>query len=148
MTKEKNNLYYVCSLIEFTGRMTKNRNKELVKMIGVDELERQLSVADLNHCLTFEQVSSELIEDFNILPGEFDSVLNCKYIVPNEIAIGSVYADLILDIKKNSSKTSAQIMYEVFTSFISDEISNFNNAVYYENSSYIYHSYLAGKLLE
>lgn len=41
----------------------------------------------------------------------------------------------------------AQAIIDVFTSFISDEISNFNTNVYYSNPDYLRCSYEAGFLL-
>ena len=79
MTEEKNDLLYVCSLIELVGRLTKNTNKHIVETIGIEEVKRQLAVANLNHCLTFEQVGEEMVEDFDITVGHFDSVANCDY---------------------------------------------------------------------
>lgn len=35
---QKNNLFYVCSLIEFIGRKTKNRRATIVKILGKKEL--------------------------------------------------------------------------------------------------------------
>ena len=75
---QKNNLFYVCSLIEFIGRKTKNRRATIVKILGKKELDRQLELADVNHCLSFEQVSDEIIEYFNIQEGNFDSIELCK----------------------------------------------------------------------
>ena len=147
MTEEKNDLLYVCSLIEFVGRLTKNTNKYIVETIGIEEVKRQLAVANLNHGLTFEQVGEEMVEDFDITVGHFDSVANCDYRMPGVIPIGSVYADLILHIMKKDTRLVHEILYEVFTSFISVEISNFNHGAYYENPSYIYNSYLEGELL-
>ena len=40
-----------------------------------------------------------------------------------------------------------QAMIDVFTSFICDEISDFNSNVYYSNPDYIRCSYLDGRLL-
>lgn len=42
---------------------------------------------------------------------------------------------------------AAQAILDVFTSFLSDEISNFNSSVYYSNPDYLRCSYLEGKLL-
>lgn len=39
------------------------------------------------------------------------------------------------------------VLYDVYTSFISDEISNFNTNVYYSNPDYLKQSYLFGDLL-
>jgi len=150
MDKETNNLYYVCSLIEFIGRMTKNRNNKIVEILGKDELKRQLYLAEVNHCLSFEQVASELVDEFEIKESDFDSVGRCRYKIPSYTSIGGVYRDLILDVMKQGKgkQSIVDIMYEVFTSFISDEISDFNTSTYYENPSYIYHSYRMGELLD
>ena len=39
------------------------------------------------------------------------------------------------------------VIYSVFESFISDEISDFNSSVYYSNPEYLKYSYLEGKLV-
>jgi len=147
--EEIDNLYYVCSIIEFVGRKTKNRNSDVVKSLGKEGLSHQLEFADVNHCLSFDEVGDEIIADYGISMGNFDSVGDCEYEVPTETSIGGVYRDLILDVlKTDDSKETVGVMIEVFTSFISDEISDFNASTFYENPSYIYHSYLAGELLE
>lgn len=146
-SKEINDLFYICSLIEFIGRKTKNRRADIMKILGDNEIERQLNLADVNHCLSFEQVSDEIIEFFNIKDGSFDSVATCKYTVPSVQSIGKVYQRLIVDTIRNGESVSKKII-EVFNSFISDEISNFNSSVYYSNPDYLKHSYLQGELLE
>jgi hypothetical protein len=137
---EKNNLFYVCSLIEFIGRKT------IVKILGKKELGRQLELADVNHCLSFEQVSDEIIEYFNIKDGDFDSVGLCKYNVPSFQAIGKEYQRLIVDVSSQQDNI-VDVLYAVFQSFISDEISDFNSSVYYSTPEYLKYSYLEGKLL-
>ena len=144
---QKNNLFYLCSLIEFIGRKTKNRRSIIVEIFGKKELDRQLGLADVNHCLSFEQVSDEIIEYFNIQEGDFDSVGLCKYNVPSFQAIGKEYQRLIIDVCLEQDNT-ADVLYAVFQSFISDEISDFNSSVYYSTPEYLKYSYLEGKLLE
>lgn len=144
--KEKNDLFYLCSLIEFLGRKTKNHRGEIVKILGIKEIKRQLSLAEVNHCLSFDEVAEELIEYFNIKDGDFDTVKSCKYEVPSVQSIGKEYQRLILDVKK-SNEDIAQVVFNVFLSFISDEISNFNSSVYYSSPEYLKYSYMEGKLL-
>ncbi|NKF08770.1 hypothetical protein J1C67_19180 [Clostridium gasigenes] len=143
---QKNNLFYVCSLIEFLGRETKNTRGTIVQTLGKKEIERQLEIAEVNHCLSFEQVSDEIIEYFNIEEGYFDSVGLCKYNVPSFQAIGKEYQRLIIDVSSEKSNI-VDMIYEVFQSFISEEISDFNSSVYYSSPEYLKHSYLEGKLL-
>lgn len=136
MTQEENNLYYVCSLIEFLGRMTKNTNRTIVEILEKDELKRQIYLAPANHCLSFEEVAEELVNELNIPFGDFDSVGNCRYTVPTVTSIGGVYRDLVLDVIKNSDDEleMVDVMYQVFISFMSDEISDFNTSVYLRES--------------
>lgn len=144
---QKNNLFYVCSLIEFIGRKTKNKRSSIVELLGKKELDRQLDLAEVNHCLSYEQVSDEIIEYFNIPVGDFDSVELCKYNVPSVQAIGKVYQRLIIDVISKEDSI-ADSLFKVFKSFISDEISDFNSSVYYSNPEYLKYSYLEGKLLD
>ena len=102
-------------------------------------------MAEVNHCLSFEQVAEELIEEYNISNGDFDTVAECKYTVPSITSIGRVYQMLVLSICKDDDVEQAMI--DVFTSFICDEISDFNSNVYYSNPDYIRCSYLDGRLL-
>lgn len=79
--------------------------------------------------LSFEQVADEWIEQYQIKEGTFDTISNCKYTVPSAITIGRVYQQLVLSTAKENEK--AQAIIDVFSLFISDEISNFNSNVYY-----------------
>lgn len=143
----KNDLFYVCCLIEFIGRKTKNRRSIIVQILGKEELSRQLDIAEVNHCLSFEQVSDEIIEYFNIPEGDYDTVGLCKYNIPSVQAIGKVYQRLIISIISEQDNLEG-ILLKVFSSFISDEISDFNSSVYYSNPDYLKCSYLEGRLLE
>lgn len=143
---EKNDVYYVCCLIEFLGRITKNKRSAIVKILGNDGIQYLYDTAQVNHCLTFEQVASEIIEEYGIKDGEFDSVANCKYNEPSFMAIGKVYRRLVEDLLMNNS--IAQTIYDVFCSFISDEISNFNSSTFYSSREYLAESYKNGSLLD
>ena len=142
----KNDLFYVCSLIEFIGRKTKNRRSKIIEILGEAEIERQLELAEVNHCLSFEEVSDEIIEHFNIKDGDFDSVGVCKYTVPSVQSIGKDYMRLIIDVLDDENNI-VNILCNVFKSFISDEISDFNSSVYYSSPDYLKCCYLEGKIL-
>ena len=142
---DKDSLFYVCSLIEYTGRKTKNHRGDIVAAMDDECLKHQLEYADVNHSLPFERVSDELIVECGIKNGDFDTISNCKYTIPSHTDIGRVYATLSAD----SGETDAvRSIRNVFGSFISDEISDFANGVYYENPSYLRESYKAGRLLK
>lgn len=145
--KQKDDLFYVCSLIEYIARVTLNYRKDIIRFFSKKVLDFQLKSAEVNHCLSFEQVSEELIEKLKIKNGTFDSVKSCKYQVPDYMDVGKVFQQLILSVyEKKEQKDLAQCIIDVFSSFISDEISNFNSFVYYANPSYLFCSYEEGKL--
>ncbi|MBQ7992798.1 MAG: hypothetical protein IJ252_07200 [Solobacterium sp.] len=140
----KDAVYYVCALIEQIGRTTKNRRADVIGYFSEKDIERQLKLADINHCLPIEQVSGELIEDYRIQEGSFDTVGECRYQVPSVLSIGRVCQRLIVNMAENNP---AKAVKDVFSSFISDEISDFNSNVYYANPDYLQKSYEANHLL-
>ena len=143
--KQKDDIYYVCSLIEFIARKTKNHRQDVIRHFSKADVERQLRLAEVNHCLSFEQVADELIEDYGVSDGDFDTVKECRYDVPSFLSSGMLYQELVLSTMKNED--AAQGIIDVFSSFISDEISDFNSNVYYTNPDYLRCSYLEGKML-
>lgn len=62
------------------------------------------------------------------------------------MAIGKDYRRLVEDVQ--GENTIVDTIYNVFTSFISDAISNFNTSTYYSSREYLSESYKAGYLLE
>ena len=143
--KQRDDIYYVCSLIEFIARKTKNHRQDVIRHFSKADVERQLRLAEVNHCLSFEQVADELIEDYGISDGAFDTVKECRYDVPSFLSIGMLYQELVLSTRKNGD--AAQGIIDIFSSFISDEISDCNSNVYYTNPYYLRCSYLEGKML-
>ena len=143
---ERNDLFYVCSLIEYIARKTTNRRRIVVEALGEEGIEKQLLDAGVNHCLSFEQVSDELIEQYHIPTGDFDTITGCKYSIPSYLDIGKLYAIMIEDCAEPGKEASELI--QIFSSFISDEISNFKTGLYYETPSYLECSYQEGRLLD
>lgn len=143
--KRKDDIYYVCTMIEFVARATNNRRRDVVARLSKKNIEHQLKVAEVNHCLEFEQVSDEWIEQYGIPTGNYNTIKECKYTVPSVTAIGRVYQQLV--IATAEANEEAQTIIDVFSSFISDEISNFNSNVYYSSPDYLRCSYEEGVLL-
>lgn len=77
--KEKNDMFYVCSLIEFTARRTKNRRRVIVEALGKKGIEKQLHDAEVNHCLSFEQVSDEISDFQTDVYYQNPGYLECSY---------------------------------------------------------------------
>ena len=144
--KERNDYFYVCALIEYISRETKNHRRDVVLAIGESGMDKLLYDAEVDHCLSFEQVCDEVVEYYKIPQGQFDTITDCKYAVPSFLDIGKLYSIMVEDCAKPGEEL--QEMMKIFTSFISDEISDFSTDLYYQNPSYLECSYREGKLLD
>lgn len=144
---DKDNLLYICTLIEYIARQTCNKRRDIVNKLSDKQLEHEIKAASVNHCLSFEQVSDEWIEEYDIQKGKFDNIAMCKYAAPTATSIGRIYQRLILD-NVEDYPNIIETIRAVFNSFISDEISDFNSNVYYSNPDYLKWSYKEGRLLD
>ncbi len=145
MKNDFNNIFFVCSMIEYVSRITQNKRGAVVRALGIEGIRKQLSDAEVNHCLTFDQVAEEWINWYNISDGDFDSVADCKYDVPDYMAIGKLYAYIVTDVQENN--TVEETIMNFFSSFLSDLISNFNSDFYCQNPEYLECCYKEGKVL-
>ena len=141
---ENDDLFFLCTIIEYVARQTHNHVRDIVNKLSDDDIVHQLRVASVNHCLPMEQICDEWIEDYNISEGSFDNVSSCRYAVPSVTAIGRVYQRLILDVMKENV---IETLRKVYNSFISDEISDYNSSFYYSNPDYLKCSYEDGYVL-
>ena len=144
-----NNLFFLCSLIEFIGRQRKLARSEVVSSLGQETVKHIYEFADVLHCEPISKVADEYINLHQLGTGNFDNVSVCKYIVPSYWDIGKVYACLIQDVSGNGSdrKKIIQTLNEVYGSWISDSLSNFNSDFYYQQHDYIRECYFEGKIL-
>ena len=118
----RNNLFYICSLLESISRKTGLKKKEIIDKIGLKQLKHLYNYADVNHCLPILQVTEEVIE-----------------------SNGKVYQRLIIDISDDSNWFDKLI--EVYHSWICDYLDNTELPIYWQPRSYIRECYLEKKIL-
>lgn len=145
--KEHNDLFFVCSLIEYIGRKTRNHRNVVVNAIGQERLQHLYDLADVYHSENIDKVSDELIAQYHIEDGVFDNIAAGKYTIPTHWDIGKVYKRLIIDITEKQKKATINTLIEVYNSWLSRKIEDFNSSLYYENPGYLYESYLKGDVL-
>lgn len=61
--------------------------------------------------------------------------------------IGKVYKRLIKMVAEDEHVSIVDALFEVYNSFISSKIDDYNSSVYYENPSYIFGCYKENKML-
>lgn len=145
--KKANNLFFLCSLIEYIGRKTKNHRNVVVNAIGKEDLQHIFDLADVYHSENIDKLSFELIEKHKIESGIFDNVTNAKYSIPTHWDIGKVYKRLIIEVSKKENKSLIDVLSEVYNSWLSRKIEDYNSSVYYESPDYLFQSYLKGENL-
>ncbi len=144
MSLNYSDLFFCCSLIEYIGRTCNLKRVDVINALGIDIVERIYNNADILHCEPIEKTADVYINMFNIGSGDFDNVKTCQYDVPDYWTIGEVYARLIENIGSDDIPKSVM---EVYSSFISDSISNYNSDFFYQSREYIYECYKAGKII-
>jgi len=145
--KNSNNLFFLCSLIEYVGRKTKNHRSVVVNALGREKLQHIFDLADVYHCENIDKLAFDLIKAHKIEEYIFDNVSDAKYTVPTHWDIGKVYKRLIIDVSAKQNKAPIDALIEVYNSWLSRKIEDFNSSVYYESPEYLYASYLTGDVL-
>ncbi|MBQ8656549.1 MAG: hypothetical protein IJ527_05805 [Prevotella sp.] len=145
--QRENDLFFLCSLIEYISRKTMNHRDVVVNALGKQELLHIFDYADVYHCENIDKVSDELIHKHHIEQGDFDNVAAARYSVPSHWDIGRVYQRLILDIANATASDWIDTLITVYNSWITHKIDNYNSSMYYENPSYLFESYKAGTVL-
>lgn len=145
--KKDNDLFYTCSLIDYIARETKNTRADIVNQLGKQRIEKIYELADVYHCDTMERVGTDFIEEAQIKTGTFDNVRDCRYAIPSYWDIGKVYKRLIKQVAQEEGKQVTDVLMEVYNSFISPKIDDYNSSMYYENPSYLLECYLEKKVL-
>ena len=146
-SKESNDLFYTCSLIDYIARKTKNERKYVVNKIGKVYLEKIYDLADVYHCDDIDSVSDYFIKECQIENGNFDNVGDCRYAIPTYWDIGKVYKRLVLQVAEEEKIGAVDALLKVYNSFLSSKIDDYNSSVYYENPSYLLECYRENKML-
>lgn len=144
MEKNNNNLFYICSLIEYISRKTKNYRYDVVKQLDKD-LQRIYDYSDVFHCEPIEKVADDFIQKDAISDGDYDNLSKCKYAVPDYWDIGEVFSRLIEDCYEEENIITG--IKEVYASWMAEKILNFNSDLYYQSREYLAVCYKEGKLL-
>jgi len=104
-------------------------------------LDKIYELADVYHCDNIERVADDFIEEAGIGEGAFDNVGECMYAVPSHWDIGKVYKRLIKQVAEEEEKAVIDVLIEIYNSFLSPKIDDYNSSMYYENPSYIFECY-------
>lgn len=144
--KKSNDLFYVCSLIDYIARKTTNKRSYIVNSLGKNKIEKIYDLADIYHSDNIDRVADDFIISSNIENGNFDNISEAKFAIPSHWDIGKVYKRLIIGVSESKNMPVVDALIEVYNSFITEKIDNYNSSFYYEVPTIILESYLNGKV--
>lgn len=144
--KSSNDLFFVCSLIDYIARKTYNKRRDVVDALGTNAIQKMYELADVYHSDNIDHVSDYFIEKAGITKGCFDNVGECGYSIPTHWDIGKVYKRLILGIAREKHVSNIEALFLAYHSFVSDKIDDYNSSFYYDSPQNILISFLDGKI--
>lgn len=139
-----NDLFFLCSLIEYISRQTHNKRSVVVNAIGEVGLKHIYDFADVYHCENIDKLCDEFVARYQIAEGRYDTIARARYAVPSHWDLGKVYERLISGIAGETGNDVISTLMEVYNSWLVEKIDNYNSSMYYENNSYLIASYRAG----
>lgn len=145
--KGLNDLFFVCSLIEYVARKTKNERKVIVNALDKKGISHFYELADVYHCENIDKVTCEIVTKYNIPVGSYDNVAKAKDSIPTFWDMGKVLCRLVYEMSKREGLTLIDSLFAVYNSWIIRKLDDYNCSMYYENTSYQYASLVAGHAL-
>ncbi|MGN1188719.1 MAG: hypothetical protein ACI4R6_09510 [Lachnospiraceae bacterium] len=143
---QKNDLYFICYMIERVARKLHQKNSYVVNNIGRAGLEHLISVANVLHAENPESVEDDWIEEYSLKTGNFDvAKVDAELVnkIPSATQMGKVYQRLISD-TAIPGENEVDGIIRVYNDSICDVIDNYNCSAYYEPSYVIARAYQNG----
>lgn len=144
--QKDNDLFFTCSLIDYIARKTKNRRRTVVNALGEKRLRKIYDLADVYHSDNIDRVCDDFIREAAIPDGTFDNVAEALFLIPSHWDIGKVYKRLVLGAAREKNVDVITALVDVYNSFVSDKIDDYNSSFYYDAPQNILNAYLTGEI--
>ena len=143
-SKEYDNMFYLCWIIERANRTTNLPHKDLVEKIGEERLQHYFNYAEAFHCENPDKVVGELAEELGLaepplyheLPEERKKPLFSKAAKSSARVIDELYKERYV-----------KGVYEYYTSFLPPLLADYRNNLYWSSKEYLVACYREGELL-
>ena len=133
MRDKRNDLFFVCSMLEKSARESNNKTSYIINTIPKEYIINLYNYADVFHCENPDKISYELIHDNNIQSGSYDKISICKYKVPSYWEIGEIIARLVWKIDKDNWYDN---LVSLYNSFFEEALDRYNSDFYYQSPGY------------
>ena len=134
---EKDNLLFVCFLIEKIARKQRLHNKEVVNILRTENLEHLLSVSDVLCCEPIEYTIEQWINYCKIPQGTFDRTdlkLPFEKKIPTPLNVAHIYQELIWNTcgEKDKNETLSQSIIKIYNHWICEHIDDYRCSWHHE----------------
>jgi hypothetical protein len=136
-------LLFTCTFIEYIARITHNKRNYVVNTLQKDTLEAIYKRARELNRIDIKEIAEKFIYLYSIETGDFDNTVECYYNIPTHWDMGRVYMRLIV---MQRGEVIDKLL-EVYNSWMTDKLDNYNIAVYYMSPEYIFECYRSGEIL-
>ena len=143
---QKDDLYFICYMIERVARRLHQRNRYVVNEVKKDGLYHLISLANVLHAENPVEVEDDWISAYHLENGDFNIAdVDPELVnqIPSATQMGKVYQRLILDTLLPEENYVDGII-RVYNDDICDVIDNYNCSAYYEPSYIVARAYQAG----
>ena len=126
---KKNDVYFICYMIERVARKLHQRNKYVVNEIGKKNLEHLISVANVLHAENPLAVEDDWIEEYDLAEGNVDvTAVDPELVttIPSAIQMGKVYQRVIYDTML-PGESEVEGIIRVYNDEICDVIDNYHS---------------------
>ncbi|WP_130864419.1 hypothetical protein [Bacilliculturomica massiliensis] len=142
----RNDLYFICYMIERVARKLHQRNCYVVNAIKKEEWARLISLANVLHCENPLKIEDEWIEEYKLEKGAFDITDVDRQLaehIPTATQMGKVYTRLICDTQL-PEEDYVEGLIRVYNDPLCEVIDNYNSSAFYEPSYVIVRAYNDG----
>lgn len=132
----RDDIFFVCSMIERVARKCGHRNEYVVRKMSDDQLWHYLSLADVLHSENPFKLQDEWISELKLRKGNFDITKvrsDFQVNIPSATQMGAVYTRLVLSLKKEG-ENYIQTIRRVYSNKMCKTIDNYNCSAFYEPS--------------
>lgn len=143
---KKNDLYFLCYMIERVARKLHQRNQYVVNSIGKENFYHLISVANVMHCENPLKIEEEWIKEYSLQEGNFDIFhvdMELVAEIPRPTQMGKVYQRLIIDTLLPDEDYVEGLM-RVYNDEICTTIDDYNCSAYYQPSYVVARAYNEG----
>ena len=122
---EINNIHFFCSIIELIARETNNHRSDVIERFTLADIQDELELAEVNHCLPVERVVDEYINDYGISEGNFQHVPEfCKVFTYSQI--GRILEVYIVAEVENLGRPLAQTTKQILSRTLEELFATFD----------------------